>query len=81
MNEILQQALQNLRDHDDIIIKQADKGSAVVIMDNEAYLQEAMRQLNDSENIPAIRKGSPRDLIKKVNQRIIESHRKGNIDN
>ena len=28
-----QQALQNLRDYDDIIIKQADKGSAVVIMD------------------------------------------------
>ena len=36
-----QQALQNLRDYDDIIIKQADKGSAIVIMDKEAYLQEA----------------------------------------
>jgi len=30
-----QQALQNLRDYDDIIIKQADKGTAVVIMDKE----------------------------------------------
>ena len=75
-----QQALQNLRDYDDIIIKQADKGSAVVIMDKEAYLQEAMRQLNDSEIYQPLVKDPTRDMIKKVNQRIIESHRKGNID-
>ena len=33
-----QTALENLRRYDDIIIKQADKGSAVVVMDKEAYL-------------------------------------------
>ena len=75
-----QQALQNLRKYDDIIIKQADKGSAVVIMDKEAYLQEAMRQLNDSEIYQPLVKDSTRDMIKKVNERIQESHRKGNID-
>lgn len=44
-----QTALENLRSYDDIIIKQADKGSSVVVMDKEAYLKEAMRQLDDKE--------------------------------
>ena len=44
-----QKTLENLRNYDDIIIKQADKGSAVVVMDREAYINEAMCQLNDSE--------------------------------
>ena len=44
-----QKALENLRGYDDIIIKQADKGSAVVVMDREAYINEAMGQLDDSE--------------------------------
>ena len=39
-------ALQNLRYNEDIIIKPADKGSAVV-MDKSAYIQEAERQLSD----------------------------------
>ena len=51
-----QRALQDLRTYDDIIIKQADKGSAVVVMDKQAYLQEAMRQLTDK--IQAITEGS-----------------------
>ena len=40
-------ALQNLRYNEDIIIKPADKGSAVVVMDKSAYIQEAERQLSD----------------------------------
>ena len=40
-------ALQSLK-KDDIIIKPADKGSAVVVMDREHYISEAERQLNDS---------------------------------
>ena len=41
-------ALQSLKKRDDIIIKPADKGSAVVVMDREHYISEAERQLNDS---------------------------------
>ena len=49
-------------------------------MDKEAYFQEAMRQFNDSEIYQPLVKDPTRDMIKKVNQIIIESHRKGNID-
>ena len=34
----VQKALENLRTYDDIIIKQADKGSAVVILDRDKYV-------------------------------------------
>ena len=40
-------ALQSLRSNEDIIIKPADKGSAVVVMDKSAYIREAVRQLSD----------------------------------
>ena len=39
--------LRDLQERDDIIIKPADKGSAVVVMDKTAYIQEAERQLSD----------------------------------
>jgi hypothetical protein len=41
-------ALVNLRKRQDIIIKPADKGSATVVMDKSAYIQEAHRQLNNA---------------------------------
>ena len=41
-------ALKDLQKRDDIIIKEADKGSAVVVMNKEDYLAEAGRQLGDT---------------------------------
>lgn len=40
-------ALQRLKNRDDIVIKKADKGSTVVVLDKQAYLAEANRQLTD----------------------------------
>ena len=42
-------ALQNLSKRDDIIITKADKGSAVVTVDVDDYVQEANRQLDNKE--------------------------------
>ena len=41
-------ALYSLKERDDIVIKPADKGSAVVVMDKSDYIQEAERQLSDN---------------------------------
>ena len=38
-----------LRDDSSIIIKGADKGSAVIVWDRENYLKEAYKQLDDRE--------------------------------
>ena len=40
-------ALQSLRYSEDIIIKPADKGSAVLVVDKSSYIREAERQLSD----------------------------------
>lgn len=40
-------ALQSLKNRDDIVIKKADKGSTVVVLDKEDYVAEAHRQLSD----------------------------------
>lgn len=40
-------ALGELSRRQDIVIKPADKGSAVVIMDRPDYVQEGLRQLGD----------------------------------
>ena len=37
-------ALQELKERDDIVIKSADKGSTVVVMDKVDYLEQANRQ-------------------------------------
>ena len=75
-----QKALENLRNYDDIIIKQADKGSAVVVMDREANINEAMGQLNDSEVYMLLDRDPTWDMVKRINEKIRESWEKGNID-
>ena len=40
-------ALRNLPQRKDIVIKPADKGSAVVVLSKEDYIKEANRQLNN----------------------------------
>ena len=42
-------ALRTLKSNTDIVIKPADKGSAVVVLDKEHYISEAERQLGDRQ--------------------------------
>jgi hypothetical protein len=44
------QALNSIRSRTDIIIKPADKGSAVVVMDRQKYIDEAMNHLDNRNN-------------------------------
>ena len=49
-------APKDLSKRDDIIITNADKGGAMVIMDVNEYIREAKRQLNDSKNYKVLAK-------------------------
>lgn len=69
------EALQSLQQNRNIIIKPADKGSAVVIMDREQYLWEGYRQLNDTTyymklSSPIYLQTIP--LVEKIVQRLLE---------
>ena len=42
-------SLKTLKNNNSIVIKSADKGGAIVIMDKEAYINEANRQLQNTK--------------------------------
>ncbi|KAL9977158.1 hypothetical protein ACROYT_G014536 [Oculina patagonica] len=75
-----QRALENLQSYDDIIIKQADKGSAVVVLDKGTYVQEAMRQLNDEEVYTSLDTDPTQEMVGRINDKIKECYVKGGIE-
>jgi len=65
--------------HIDIAIKQADKGSGVVIMDRDKYVAEALRQLSDIGVYVALDRDPTEDMIIKVNNRVEKANVDGSI--
>jgi tRNA/tmRNA/rRNA uracil-C5-methylase (TrmA/RlmC/RlmD family) len=59
-------ALRDLQERNDIIIKLADKGSAVVVMDKATYLQEAERQLSDCRFYEKLDSDPTLDFMQKI---------------
>ena len=64
------QALEDLKSYDNIVIKEADKGSGVVIMDKERYLNKAVRQLGDQTVYRETASDLTQEISKLVNNRI-----------
>lgn len=57
--------------YDYIIIEQADKGSAVLVIDKEAWLWKALqRQRDDSEVYKPLGKDQTKDMIKEINEKV-----------
>jgi len=56
------EAIHDLKSNTNIIIKPADKGGKIVLLDKTSYLQEAYRQLNDSNNHTLVHHDPIRDL-------------------
>lgn len=52
-----QQALYNLKCHDDIVIWEADQGRAVVVLTTSDYRTEAVYQLNDASTYLILKVG------------------------
>ena len=73
-------ALKRLSRGTDIIIKSADKGSAVVVMESNWYIDECLRQLNDSKFYQTLDKDITTNIQKRI--RIYEErmHRNKIID-
>lgn len=68
-------ALAELKENKQIIIKPADKGSMVVIMDRKQYIWEAKRQLNDTKYYKKLAKPMYTDtfnIVQKIFQKIYE---------
>ena len=70
------EALFDLCNNKDIVIKPADKGSAVVLMDREQYLWEGYRQLNDTNYYSKLSKPIYWDTIPLIEKIIQSLHQK-----
>ena len=60
------QAISQLKQRQDIIIKPADKGSGTVVMDKTWYIDECNRQLNDSKFYKRLNEDITADIQKRV---------------
>ena len=73
-------ALYDLKNDKNIVIKGADKGSAVVVWDREDYIKEAEKQLGDSdvyEEVP----NDPEPLIGTIHRTIEKIRKRGDFKN
>lgn len=66
------QAIGNLNKNTNIIIKPADKGGAIVILDKELYKKEALRQLNNTMYYKPIERSLTPDTVKMINEILAE---------
>ena len=65
------QALQQLKKNEDIVIKPADKGGAIVILNKEDYIKEGERQLRNKDHYRKIE--NPKELIKDFTKEVEDS--------
>lgn len=62
------EALEELKNNSEIVIKPADKGSATVIMDKTAYVTEALRQLNNTKYYRKLDRPTFINNVKPINE-------------
>ena len=65
-------ALKSFKSDYNVVIKEADKGSAVVVWDRGDYIMEADRQLNDRQVYEEIEVDPTVELVKTINNRLQE---------
>ncbi|XP_053545722.1 calpain-1 catalytic subunit-like [Bombina bombina] len=76
-----QQALRSLSDNMNIVIKQADKGCSVVVMNRSSYIAEALRQLEDTSSYTKLR-GDPTNVFQRQLMHLLDGAlEEGFIDN
>ncbi|CAJ0966395.1 unnamed protein product [Ranitomeya imitator] len=73
LDPLEKQALNSLCDNKNIIIKPADKGGAIVVMDKSFYVSEVRRQLADTTTYKKIQ-NDPTHAIRQKITRIVDKH-------
>lgn len=72
-------ALDFLSSDRDIIIREADKGGAIVILDREVYIGEVLRHLNDREFYQEIPEDPSKTIMKLIQTTLVEAFNLGYI--
>ncbi len=59
-------AVRDIKNNHEIVVKEADKGSAFVIQDKDSYVQESMRQLNNNSHYEKLNHDPTSEFSKNV---------------
>ena len=73
------QAIKSLKEDPNIVIKSADKGSAVVVWDREDYLQEASNQLGDTSTYEEVFGDCVSPLIATIQDCLLKISSRGDV--
>ena len=72
MSYLERQAITTLEQREDIILKEADKGSSVVIMNKEFYISKAEEIIHDQLAYQQIQSDEDTKLMKKIQNFVVE---------
>ena len=72
--------MKDLKSNQSIVIRDADKGSAVVVMDRDRYIAEAMRHLSDNSTYVKLDNDPSAQYAKELDQLIKRLERNGTIE-
>ena len=75
------QALKKLAKRTDIIIKQADKGSGIVVQSKEKYVEHGEAHVSDERTYVPLQRDPTVALTKEINETLNDFHRLGLLDN
>ena len=73
------QGLRELSQNPDIVLKKADKGSAIVVLNTKDYLREGYRQLSDPEFYCKLNHDPTPKIKEKIDQTLTQMRAKGLI--
>ena len=73
-------AMLDLKNDNNIVIKPADKGSAVVVLDRETYLREGYKQLSDTAYYQKLDYDPTTEYSKQVHDTVEDMYQNGEID-
>ena len=72
-------AIRSLKNNKDIVIKPADKGSAIVILDKLSYINEGEKQLNNTQFYEPTDSDLTGEVIHRINPHVHNMLQKGQI--
>ena len=71
--------IKSLKSNENIIIKPADKGSAIVILDKQSYINEGQRQLHNTQFCEETESNHTGEVINRVNLHVHNMLQRGEI--
>ena len=75
-----EKAMRDLLNNDNIVIRPADKGSGIVILDADQYKEELFNEMDDNKTYQKINKDPTQTIRNKVKKLVTDMYKRGSIN-